>query len=281
MTVDLTDPRAPRVKRIRSLSGRSVRVRQGRFLIEGPQGVRAVLRHRPRWVAQVFLTPQAVDRHPDVAVLARQVAPRDTLIGTEQVLAAMSSDAQGVLAIGRVEQTPLTEALTGALVAYLHQVRDPGNTGTVIRAADAAGAGGVILSEASVELHNPKTVRSSAGSVFHLPVATGADLADAVVKARAAGFQVLAAAGDGTVDLDDLADAAAGQGSDAGEVAPVDLRRPTMWVFGNEAHGLTEDEAAMADAVVRIGIGGHAESLNLAMAATLCLFASARAQRVR
>ncbi|MGC0273465.1 TrmH family RNA methyltransferase [Pseudactinotalea sp. Z1739] len=276
---DLIDPRAPRVRRIRSLSGRSVRVRQGRFLIEGPQGVRAVLRHRPDVVVQVFLTPQAAGRHPDIAELARQVAPRDTLTGTEPVLEAMSPDAQGVLAIGRIEPAPVPAALTGTLVVYLHEVRDPGNAGTVIRAADAAGAGGVILSEASVELHNPKTVRSSAGSVFHLPVTTGADLAGAVAQARAAGFQVLAADGEGTVDLDDLADAAAGQSDGAGAVGAVDLRRPTMWVFGNEAHGLTLAERGLTDAVVRIGIGGHAESLNLAMAATLCLFASARAQR--
>ncbi|MGC0143734.1 TrmH family RNA methyltransferase [Pseudactinotalea sp. Z1732] len=269
--VDLTDARAPRVKRVRALAGRSVRGRQAKFLIEGPQSVRAVLTHQPGIVVQVFHTPQAAERHPDIAERARQVAARSTTTASEQVLHAMSPDAQGVLVVARIEPVPVEEALEGPLVAFLHQVRDPGNAGTVIRAADAAGAGGVVLSEASVELHNPKTVRSSAGSMFHLPVATGADLTGTIERARNAGMQVLAADGEGQVELDDLADAA-GTG---------DLSRPTLWVFGNEAHGLTARERAMADAVVRIGIRGHAESLNLAMAATLCLFASARAQRHR
>ncbi|MGC0251135.1 TrmH family RNA methyltransferase [Pseudactinotalea sp. Z1748] len=269
--VDLTDARAPRVKRVRALAGRSVRGRQGKFLIEGPQSVRAVLTHQPGIVVQVFHTPQAAERHPDIAERARQVAARSTTTASEQVLHAMSPDAQGVLVVARIEPVPVEEALEAPLVAFLHQVRDPGNAGTVIRAADAAGAGGVVLSEASVELHNPKTVRSSAGSMFHLPVATGADLAGTIERARNAGMQVLAADGEGQVELDDLA-VAAGTG---------DLSRPTLWVFGNEAHGLTARERAVADAVVRIGIRGHAESLNLAMAATLCLFASARAQRRR
>lgn len=280
--VELSDPRAPRVRRIRSLAGRSVRGRQGRFLIEGPQGVRSVLTHRPGWVMQVFLTPQSAQRHPDVADLARQVAPRDTLMGTENVLDAMSPDAQGVVAVARIVAEEPVGIFGAPLVAFLHQVRDPGNAGTVIRAADASGAAAVVLSAASVDLHNPKTVRSTAGSMFHLPVLTGADLATSVERARSAGMQVLAADGEGQVELDDLADAAASRAGMAdGVAATVDLRRPTMWVFGNEAHGLTATERESADAVVRIGIHGHAESLNLAMAATLCLFASARAQRGR
>jgi len=190
----------------------------------------------------------------------------------------MSPDAQGVLAVGRIIAEDVARAFRGPLVAFLHQVRDPGNAGTVIRAADASGAAGVVLSEASVDLHNPKTVRSTAGSMFHLPIATGAELVASAEAARSAGMQVLAADGEGQVELDDLADAAAGQAAEAGEV---DLRRPTMWVFGNEAHGLSAVERDVADAVVRIGISGRAESLNLAMAATLCLFGSARAQRVR
>lgn len=280
MIPDLTDPRAPRVRRVRSLAGRSVRSRQGRFLIEGPQGVRAALAHRPELLQDVYLTPQAARRHQDVADLARQVAAGTpslrVLIGTADVLQAMSPDAQGVLAVAALAEEPPIDVDAVNLVAFLHQVRDPGNAGTVIRAADAAGADAVMLSAASVELHNPKTVRSTAGSMFHLPVRTGADLAGSVDRARAAGMQVLAADGDGQVDLDDLADAAAGT---AGTRDVPDLRRPTMWVFGNEAHGLEWHERDLADAVVRIGLRGHAESLNLAMAATLCLFASARAQR--
>src|SRR5699024_7562415 len=116
---------------------------------------------------------------------------------------------------------------------------DPGNAGTVIRAADAAGADGVLLSTGSVDLHNPKVVRSAAGALFHLPIATGVDLAEATVQARAGGMQVLAADGGGDTDL-----------------YGADLARPTLWVFGNEAHGLGEAERELADAVVRIPIHG-------------------------
>ena len=160
------------------------------------------------------------------------------------------------------------------LVVVLAHVRDPGNAGTVIRASDAAGAGAVLLTAESVDIHNPKVVRSTAGSMFHLPVVAGLDVADAVDALRAAGLAVLAADGTGEHDLDDLLDV-------AGRPAPgvPDLAAPTAWLFGNEAWGLRPEVRALADAVVRVPIRGRAESLNLATAATVCLYASGRAQR--
>ncbi len=143
-------------------------------------------------------------------------------------------------------------------------MRDPGNAGTVIRCADAAGADGVVLAGDSVDAYNPKTVRASVGSLFHVPFAVERDPAAAVRAARAAGLTVLAADGGGEVDLfqaDDL------------------LARPTAWLFGNEAWGLPAELAELADARVRIPIHGRAESLNLATAAALCLYASAKVQR--
>ena len=131
-----------------------------------------------------------------------------------------------------------------------------------------------MLTAESVDVHNPKVVRSTAGSLFHLPVITGADLADAVAALRSAGLTVLAADGAGEHDLDDLLDVA----GNAPDGVP-DLARPTAWVFGNEAWGLRDEDRALADAVVRVPIRGRAESLNLATAATVCLYASARAQR--
>ena len=141
-------------------------------------------------------------------------------------------------------------------------MRDPGNAGTVIRTADAAGAGGVVLAGSSVDAYNPKTVRATVGSLFHLPVAVEPDPAAAVAAAQAAGYTVLAADGAGDVDLFDA-----------------DLTGPTAWLFGNEAWGLPAELAALADQRVAIPIHGRAESLNLATAAAVCLYASARAQR--
>ena len=271
-TPDLTNPRAQRVKAVRALSGRSARERHGRFLVEGPQGVRELLRYAPAMADDLYLTVAAAQRYPEIVTAADSAQVRRHL-GTQAVLQAMSADAQGVLAVARIEFADGLALLTGdpppTLVTLLAQVRDPGNAGTVIRAADAAGADAVLLSTESVQVHNPKTVRSTAGSMFHLPIAPGMDLAEAITAARAAGMNVLAADGSGELDLQDLAD---------GPVAGIDLAAPTMWLLGNEAHGLSEPERALADAVVRIGMH-RAESLNLAMAATLCLYASARAQR--
>jgi TrmH family RNA methyltransferase len=150
----------------------------------------------------------------------------------------------------------------------------------VIRAADAAGADAVVLTEGSVEPFNPKVVRSTAGSLFHLPVVTGVPVDEAVAALRLAGLAVLAADGGGDHDLDDLSDRAVGSG---GQAVPAgggpDLRAPTAWLFGTEAQGLSDAELALADVSVRVPIRGHAESLNLATAATVCLYASSRAQR--
>ncbi len=195
------------------------------------------------------------------------------------MLAAMSETVspQGLLAVCRLlESDPanrLDAVLAGSprLIAVLARVRDPGNAGTVIRAADAAGADAVVLTADSVDVHNPKCVRATAGSLFHLPVVTGLDLADTVGALHAAGLTVLAADGAGPTDLDDLCDAAA---AGAGPLAG-----PLAWLFGNEAWGLPETDWALADHVVRVPVHGRAESLNLATAATVCLYAAARAHR--
>ncbi|WP_423465070.1 TrmH family RNA methyltransferase [Promicromonospora sp. MS192] len=278
--VTLANPRADRVRQVRALSGRSARSRHGQFLVEGPQGVREAVRHVPGSVRDVYLTPAAASRYAEIVADVR-AAGLFLHIGTAEVLDAMSPDAQGVLAVVRPAGLTVDEALAARdsaragrplLVAVLAAVRDPGNAGTVIRAADAAGADLVVLAGESVDVHNPKVVRSTAGSLFHLPVVTGVTLEDALAALRAAGCHVLAADGAGPLDLDELLD-------DAGSGAAPDLAGPTAWVFGNEAWGLPEAGRALADAVVRVPIRGRAESLNLATAATVCLYASSRAQR--
>lgn len=276
----LANPRADRVKQVRALAGRSARSKHGQFLVEGPQGVREAVRHAAPLVRDVYLTPAAAQRYAEIVDDARR-AGLYLHLGSAEVLDAMSADAQGVLAVVRSAAPSLREVLAGRdprlvdrplLVAVLANVRDPGNAGTVIRAADAAGADLVVLAGESVDVRNPKVVRSTAGSLFHLPVVTGITLDDALAELRTAGCHVLAADGTGPLDLDDLLDAA-GSG-----VVP-DLAGPTAWVFGNEAWGLPQEARALADAVVRVPIRGKAESLNLATAATVCLYASSRAQR--
>lgn len=262
--METLDRLTERLRRTRALHQRSVRRRQGRFLVEGPQGVREAVRHAARHVREVYLTPAAAERHPEIAG-----ADVPLQLVTAEVLHALSPDAQGVLAVLDAAAVRTTEdVFRGArLVAVLAEVADPGNAGTVIRAADAAGADGVVLAAGSVELTSPKVVRSTAGSLFHLPVLTGVPLPDAVAAARAAGLQVLAADGGGRFDLHRLA---AGAGPD--------LAAPTAWLFGHEARGLRPDQLALADASVAVPLYGRAESLNLATAAAVCLYASAAAQ---
>jgi TrmH family RNA methyltransferase len=270
------------VRAVRRLSGRSARRREGRFVAEGPQAVtEAVAAHADAVrtgaapvVLAVYASPDAAERHAAVLDQAAD-AGCAVRLATPEVLAAMGDTvtSQGLVAVCAFVDVPLERLAAAAprLVAVLAHVRDPGNAGTVLRAADAAGAGGVVLTDASVDVFNPKCVRASAGSLFHLPVATGVPLDPTVEALRAAGLVVLAADVAGTVDLDDLQDLAArGEGPLAGPVA---------WVFGNEAWGLPDDALGAADAVVRVPVYGRAESLNLATAATVCLYAAARAHR--
>jgi len=274
---ELTNPRAERVRSVRALAGRSARLRAGRFVVEGPQAVREAVAVDGVRLHDVYVTEHAAQRYPEIVRGAQDRGVR-VHVGSVEVLDAMSPDAQQVVAVADLLESSLDGVLDAAprLLAVLAHVRDPGNAGTVVRASDAAGADAALLTRESVDVHNPKVVRSTAGSLFHLPVVTGLDLPETVARLRAAGLLVLAADGSGEHDLDDLLDVAGA----APEGVP-DLARPTTWVFGNEAWGLRDEDRALADAVVRVPIRGRAESLNLATAATVCLYASSRAQRQR
>jgi TrmH family RNA methyltransferase len=288
----LTNPHADRVKAVRALATRAGRRRAGRYLVEGPQAVREVVRAAPHLVRDVYLTAESADRYAEIVADA-QDAGLHLHLGEPDVLDAMSPDAQGVLAVADApggSPAPAGQPLVGplgagaleavlatrpTLVALLARVRDPGNAGTVVRVADAAGADAVVIAGESVEATNPKVVRSTAGSLFHLPVVAGVPVEDAVAALRAAGLAVLAADGTGELDLDDLQDAAARGEATSG----ADLRAPTAWLFGNEAWGLPPEDRDRADAVVRVPLRGRAESLNLGTAAAVCLYASSRAHR--
>jgi len=220
-----------------------------------------------RLIRELFVTAQARARHADLveAVAATRV-PVHEISGELMAELAQTVTPQGLLAVCPFVDEPFKKLVAAAprLVVVLANVRDPGNAGTVLRTADAAGADGVIFADASVDPYNSKCVRSSAGSLFHLPIVVGVPLADAVAGLRQAGLAVLAADGSADTRLDDL------------EVAGR-LASPTVWVFGNEAWGLPPDLRALADETVAVPIYGRAESLNLAAAAAVCLYASARA----
>jgi TrmH family RNA methyltransferase len=279
----LENPRAGRVKAVAALTKKDVRQETGLFLLEGPQAASEALRFRPDLVRELYVTPTAAERHGLGGAAAD--AGVEMVFVTEQVLAAMADTVtpQGVVAV--CEQFPVsvravfatavddledraepaTDGTLPGLVAILEEVRDPGNAGTIIRAADSAGADAVVMTGRSVDPYNPKVVRSTTGSLFHVPVSVGVTLTDAVSRARAAGYTVLAA----DITGDDLPTVRADGMLDG----------PTAWVFGNEARGLTDEDLALVDRAVRVPIYGDAESMNLATAASVCLYESAFAQR--
>ncbi|MFN2537976.1 MAG: TrmH family RNA methyltransferase [Mycobacteriales bacterium] len=250
----ITSTRNERVQAVRRLHRRSARVAERRFVVEGPQAVREAMGS--------LLELYAVDLDDP---LAQQAAARgvEVVHVADKVLVALAETVtpQGLVGVAPIAEQSLPSS--PRLVAVLHEVNDPGNAGTVIRTADAAGADAVVLTAGSVDPHNGKCVRASAGSLWHLPVVSEADALQTLAGLRAAGVQLLATTGDGDVDLDDL----------------TGLDQPTAWVFGTEAHGLPDEVLAAADQRVRIPIHGRAESLNLASAAAVCLYASARFQR--
>jgi RNA methyltransferase, TrmH family len=261
---------SPRLKAARRLTKRAFRQRERAFLAEGPQAVAEALSCGAQ-VTDLFVTAHARSRHTDlVATAERAGVPVHVVSGEVMEDLAQTVTPQGLLAVCRFVDVPLA-AITDpapALAALLANVRDPGNAGTVLRTADAAGAQAVVFADASVDPYNGKCVRASAGSLFHLPVVAGARLEDAVSAMRRAGLRIVAA------------DGRAGRSLDDPDVR-ARLGEPTAWMFGNEAWGLPPELVALADEPVAVPVYGKAESLNLAAAAAVCLYASARAQRAR
>ncbi|MFD9736829.1 TrmH family RNA methyltransferase [Umezawaea sp. NPDC059074] len=264
--------RTPRVVAARRLTRRPGRDRAEQFLAEGAQAVREAL----AWSAagrgrvhELFVTDTAADRNPSILRTAHDDGVRVTSV-TDKAAAGLSETVtpQGIIAVCDPVDVPLADALRGSprLVAVLHGVTDPGNAGTVVRVADAAGADAVVFAGDTVDPHNGKCVRASTGSVFHLPISRVRDADEVFEACRTAGLALVAADGYATDDLD-----TADQRGDLGH--------PTAWVFGSEAHGLPDAVVASLDTSLKVPIYGAAESLNLATAAAVCLYASARALR--
>ncbi|WP_167473996.1 TrmH family RNA methyltransferase [Nocardia arthritidis] len=261
---DALSERNPRVVSAVKLHRAAQRRKTGLFLAEGANSVAAAL--DTERVAELFYTVGAAARETELVAGAAAAGVRTTLVSdraAQQLGETVTPP--GLVAVCHQVDVPLAQVLSGApdMLAVPVEIADPGNAGTLIRVADAVGANGVVLAGDSVDPHNGKCVRSCAGSLFHVPVARERDIDAVLTGLRSAGITVLATTAKGEVDLDD-----------SDEI----LRGPVAWLFGNEAHGLDPEVAARADHRVRIPIHGRAESLNLAAAAAICLYASARVQ---
>jgi TrmH family RNA methyltransferase len=262
--MELLTERSARIVAARKLTRRAGRDAAGLFLAEGRQAVVEALAD-PSGVREVFATEAAAGAHRDL--LGTTAVP--VRLVTEKAAAVLSETVtpQGLVAVCELRDVP-ADQVAGApprLTVALAELADPGNAGTVLRTADACGAGAVVFGAGSADPYGGKAVRASAGSLFHVDVVRRAPLDQFITSLQRAGVTVLAADGGGEATLDGLAD-------DGG------LAGPVLWLFGNEARGLPADLAALADARVRIPMRGRAESLNLAAAASICLYATQLAQ---
>lgn len=253
--------RTPRVVNAAKLHRAANRRKVDRFIIEGENAVDAAVSTGA--ATDVFVTEKAAERFAHIVTTCSYM---DVYVHpiTDKAAKHLSDTATstGLFAVCRPVLWTAGKILAGKpkLVSVPVLTSEPGNAGTLIRTSDAMGADGVIFAGETVDPLGCKVARASAGSLFHIPVARDPNIKDVLGKLRASGMQVLATAADGEVDL-----------------ADADLSQPTAWLFGNEAHGLGDlkDEADMR---VRIPILGRAESLNLATAASICLYESAKQQ---
>ena len=259
--------RTPLVVSASKLHRAAARRRTGRFLAEGTNSVEAAVETGA--AVELFCTGGAVERFPGLVHTAESAGVRVSPV-TDRAARALADTVTptGIVALCRSvvhdaadADDPRARGGAPQVVAIGQGLAEPGNVGTLIRVADALGADAVWLTEGTVDPENPKAVRASAGSLFHMPVVRGIPESELVRRARANGLTVAVATGDGEVDV---------------ERADEMLSRPTAWVFGNEAHGVPPALAEAADARVRIPIRGRAESLNIVTAASICLHTSAR-----
>ncbi|MEN9962883.1 MAG: hypothetical protein RIS66_1296 [Actinomycetota bacterium] len=250
----LIDPKAAKVRGVAKLTKKDARSSTGLFLLEGPQGLKEAL-NRPKLIVELFATEDAVERYPDLFERAESARIEVQLV-SEPVLKALTDTTtpQGVVAVCEQLHSDLEDIIAAKprLVALLANIRDPGNAGTVLR-----------VSTNSVDVYNPKVVRSTTGSVFHVPFAIDVPIEAAIAALKSAGLQVFAANGGGA-EIPSLGDKVLGL--------------PTAWVFGNEAWGFEQSTLDLVDQEVAVPLYGAAESLNLATAASICLYVTAFAQ---
>jgi TrmH family RNA methyltransferase len=250
----ITSTQNPRVKAVAALARKKARDADGRYLVEGPHAVAEAL--TDGLVVELFVSDEAEaaayrDRGVPLTLVSAHVLER----------LADAVTPQGVVAVARQRPARLEDVVGRGFLIVCEAVSDPGNAGTIVRTADAAGAAGVVLTTGSVDAYNPKTVRAAAGSLTHLPVVTGVSVAEVASACRGVGQEL--------VGLD-----AAG----ADDVFGLERRTaPVALVFGSEAHGLSVEARDAVGRTVAIPRLGRAESLNLATAVAVTAYAAARA----
>jgi TrmH family RNA methyltransferase len=264
----ITSLHSPHVEAVKALLGsRGVKARREShtYVVESLQNIRELIDNAPLQIKTLYATADGLEKlgavsSVDVQIDIQEVSP--------EVMKAMTDTVtpQGLLAIAKIPNNSLDEFFAmkkdGMKLAYFWEIQDPGNAGTVIRAADAFGFDGVLFSDKSVDVYSPKVVRSSAGSHWHIPIFEDVTIEALLDSARNNSFELYATDADANLDL--LAAAQESSSSSA------------IWIFGNEARGIPNQLQAKR---VAIPINGKAESLNLATAASVVMYAASAARK--
>jgi TrmH family RNA methyltransferase len=255
----------PAVKEARQLKNRKDREEKGLYFIEGARIVEEALAAGAR-ISTVFVTEAFLRAGGNLAELLEKSGCR-TYSVTDQIFREISDTEtpQGILAVVRMSKMDLNAAeINGGLFVILDSVRDPGNMGTIIRTADAAGFSGVVICKGCVDVYNPKVLRSTMGSIFHIPLYSGGNAVDAVKALKSRGIKVFASHLDGK-----------------SSIYQADLAANAAIVVGSEAEGISDETAEASDLLVRIPMPGAAESLNASVAAAIMMFESVRQREQR
>jgi RNA methyltransferase, TrmH family len=250
----ITSLQNPLVKQVRKLHSPKERRKQDLFLLEGTHLLEeASVLDYP--LSTVCCTPQWLAQHRQLWEKVSSYCPRVEIV-SQELIAAMATTVQpdGVIATAKRDYCPTSVSFTGVVIA-LETIQDPGNLGTIIRTSAAARASGLLVSEDSVDLDNPKVLRASVGQWFRLPMAVSPDLKNNVKEAKEAGMQVIA-----TLPTAKLT------------YWEINWLEPSMILLGNESAGLSAELAAMADLQVQIPLNPEVESLNVAITAALMLY---------
>jgi len=264
---EITSTKNPLVKRIRALTERDTRDAEGRIVVEGVRMIEEALAAGVP-VDLLLYDPAAARGRRAEAVIGRAREQGVKLVAAApHVIAACSQveTPQGMVAVVDRPRAPLAGVLAAAdlCLVVADRIQDPGNLGTIIRVADAAGATGVVTTPGTVDPYNPKALRATMGSLFHLPVVT-AEAAEMLAACTTRGVRILVADQAGTTDYGDA-----------------DYRAPLAIVLGNEGDGPDPVWRSAAVATVRIPLYGRAESLNVGVAAGLLLYEVRRARRTQ
>ena len=257
--MEITSVQNALVKAAADLKQKKYRLERQLFLAEGLRTVEEAIGSES--VEQIFYTAIEDERTRRVLETAAEKGVALYCVSESVMKKISDTDSpQGIVAVCKMQSVKLESLFaTGNMLLVLDRVADPGNVGTMLRTADAAGIGGIVLLKGCVDIYAPKTVRSTMGSLFHVPVFAGADEAQFVKAAKRAGYELLVTSLEGADNL-----------------YKADLRGRLAFVMGNEANGVTETLLAEADKRVYIPMAGRAESLNVAMAAGIVMFEALR-----